>query len=165
MQLLKSCSKRHWHWMWYPKGIPHPKFMAINQVHSFKKTVLTMELQKAANPITKLGAQRLQSRQSNQAITLQPRVQKEPLPSTLRFQNSLSWKAVSEPGKSMPPSPFDYESHFQTPQYILLDPWLLSQRLKALWSKKSAFAVLRQTESNLLSSAVLILRIPETPSK
>lgn len=165
MQLLKSCSKRHWHWMWYPKGIPHPKFMAINQVHSFNKTVLTMELQKAANSITKLGAQRLQSRQSNQAITLQPRVQKEPLPSTLRFQNSLSWKAVSEPGKAMPPLPLWLWKPFSNSTIYSPGPLVTEPEIESTLIKKSAFAVLRQTESNLLSSAVLILRIPETPSK
>lgn len=35
--------------------------------------------------------------------------------------------------KPRPPT-FDYESHFQTPQYILLDTCLLSQRSKALRS-------------------------------
>lgn len=154
MQLLKSCSKRHWHWIWYPKGIPHPKSMAMNQVHSFKKTALAMEFQKAANPITQLGAQRLQSRQSKQAITLQPGVQKEPLPSTLRFQKSSFWAWQSHAPHLWPWKPFSNTT--------IYSPGPLEE---GTLIKKSAFAVLRQTESNLFSSAVLILRIPETPSK
>lgn len=162
MQLLKSYSKWHWHLMWYLKGISHPKFMAINQVHGFRKTALTMEFLKAANSITQLGAQRLQSRQSNQAIILQPRVQKESLPSTLHFQNSLSWKAVSGPEKAMPPHLWLWKPFLNSTIYSP-GPLVTESKIEGTQIKKSAFAVLRQTKSILFSSGVLILTIPETP--